>query len=255
MTWNSFGTTLRSRTRPSSTALLDWTVQYDQTVTSTATPATEERRSDRKRRAIIDAATAAFLEHGYRGTSMDAVAAAGGVSKQTVYQHFGDKTRLFRELIAVTVQEASDPVHAEVQRLADSGDLDSDLRDLARRLLRLVLQPTMMRLRRLVIAEARQFPDLGQAFYDLGPGRTIAALADTFAELNQQGRLNASDATLAATQFNWLVMAAPLNQAMLLGHDEPPTTREINKWADTGVRTFLAAYADNPRRRQSVKRG
>jgi len=44
----------------------------------------DERRSDRKRRAIVEAATAAFLEHGYRGTSMDSVAAGAGVSKQTV---------------------------------------------------------------------------------------------------------------------------------------------------------------------------
>lgn len=212
-------------------------------MTSAAEPL-DERRSARKRRAIIEAATAAFLDHGYRGTSMDAVAAAAGVSKQTVYQHFGDKQRLFVELIAATVESASDPVHEEVRRLADSGSLDDDLRDLARRLLTLVLQPTMMRLRRLVIAEARQFPDLGRAFYDLGPGRTIAALADTFAELTRRGRLNAPDAALAATQFNWLVMSAPLNQAMLLGHDDPPTTRQINRWADSGVRTFLAAYAD-----------
>ena len=204
--------------------------------------ATEERRSDRKRRAIVEAATAAFLDHGYGGTSMDAVAAAAGVSKQTVYQHFGDKQRLFRELIAATVQSASDPVYDEVRRLADSGRLEKDLRDLARRLLTLVLQPTMMRLRRLVIAETRQFPDLGRIFYDLGPGRTIAALADAFAELTRQGRLNTPDATLAATQFNWLIMSAPVNQAMLLGQDAAPATREINRWADSGVRTFLAAY-------------
>jgi TetR/AcrR family transcriptional repressor of mexJK operon len=201
-----------------------------------------ERRSDRKRRAIIDAATAAFLDHGYRGTSMDAVAAAAGVSKQTVYQHFGDKQRLFRELVEAVVQAASDPVYDEVRKLADSGHLEADLRDLARRLLTLVLQPTMLRLRRLVIAEARQFPELGRTFYDLGPGRTIAALADTFAALRRQGRLNTNDAMLAATQFNWLVMAAPINRAMLLGNDERPTTREINRWADGGVRTFLAAY-------------
>jgi TetR/AcrR family transcriptional repressor of mexJK operon len=224
-------------------------------VTSTATGQhLDERRSDRKRRAIIDAATAAFLSHGYRGTSMDAVAAAAGVSKQTVYQHFGDKQRLFRELIAATVRTASDPVYDEVHRLADSGRLDSDLRDLARRLLRLVLRPTMMRLRRLVIAEVRQFPDLGRVFYDLGPGRTIAALAETFAELTRQGRLHAPDATLAATQFNWLVMSAPLNQAMLLGQDDTPTTGEINRWADSGVRTFLAAYADHPSAGQAAKR-
>jgi TetR/AcrR family transcriptional regulator, mexJK operon transcriptional repressor len=205
-------------------------------------PASDERRSDRKRRAIIEAATAAFLDHGYRGTSMDAVAAGAAVSKQTVYQHFGDKQRLFRELVTATVQTASDPVHDEVRRLVDSGRLEKDLQALARRLLTLVLQPNMMRLRRLVIAEARQFPDLGHLFYDLGPGRTIAALADTFAELIRQGRLSAPDATLAATQFNWLVMSAPLNQAMLRGDDGPPTTREINKWADSSVRMFLAAY-------------
>jgi TetR/AcrR family transcriptional repressor of mexJK operon len=202
----------------------------------------DELRSVRKRRAIVEAATTAFLDHGYRGTSMDAVAAAAGVSKQTVYQHFGDKQRLFRELIAATVQSASDPVHDEVRRLADSGRLDKDLRDLARRLLALVLQPRMMRLRRLVIAEARQFPDMGQYFYELGPGRTITTLADTFAELTRQGRLTASNAKLAASQFNWLIMAAPLNQAMLLGEDGPPTTRQINRWTDDGVRTFLAAY-------------
>src|SRR4029078_11227979 len=76
--WNSLEPNFRQKTRPSSTASLDWTVQYDPIVTSTSAPEfIEERRSDRKRRAIIDAATAAFLEHGYRGTSMDAVAAAG----------------------------------------------------------------------------------------------------------------------------------------------------------------------------------
>src|SRR3954470_17457558 len=182
----------------------------------------EERRSVRKRRAIVEAATTAFLDHGYRGTSMDAVAAAAGVSKQTVYQHFGDKQRLFRELIAATVQSASDPVHDEVRRLTDSGRLHQDLRDLARRLLALVLQPRMLRLRRLVIAEARQFPDMGRYFYELGPGRTIAALTDTSAELTGRGRLSATDPKLAAGHFNWLIMAAPLNRAMLLGEEDAP---------------------------------
>src|SRR3954462_14665962 len=175
----------------------------------------EERRSDRKRRAIVEAATAAFLEHGYRGPSMDAVAAGAGVSKQTVYQHFGDKQRLFRELIAATVQSASDPVYDEVRRLADSGRLEKDLRDLARRLLTLVLQPRMMRLRRLVIAEARQFPDMGRFFYELGPGRTITALGDTFAELARQGRLDAPDPTLRPRP------AAPPQPVQLADHVGP----------------------------------
>lgn len=207
-----------------------------------AADAAAGHRSARKRRAILDAATEAFLEQGYGGTSMDSIAAAAGVSKQTVYQHFGDKQRLFRELIQATVQAASDPVYDEARRLADSGQIEDDLRDLARRLLALVMQPTMLRLRRLVIAEARRFPELGRVFYDQGPGRTITTLAETFAELAAQGRLHAPDPVLAATHFNWLVMSAPLNEAMLLGKDESLSARKIKQLGDGAVRVFLSAY-------------
>ena len=37
-------------------------------------------------------------------------------------------------------------------------------------------------------------------------------------------------------------MSVPLNQAMLLGEDEPATPTELNRYADAGVRAFLAAY-------------
>src|SRR5947207_9408564 len=91
-------------------------------------------RSARKRQAILDAATTAFLSKGYLGTSMDEIAALARVSKQTVYKHFADKESLFTEIVTSTVNEISDPVYDEVVRLADSGDIEADLRDLARRL-------------------------------------------------------------------------------------------------------------------------
>src|SRR3954452_886388 len=116
---------------------------------SPALDASAESRSARKRRAILEAATAAFLRNGYLGTSMDEIAAAAGVSKQTVYKHFADKQRLFAEIVTTTVKEASDPVHDEVHHLQDSGEIDADLRDLARRQLSLVMQPRITQLRRL----------------------------------------------------------------------------------------------------------
>ncbi len=202
----------------------------------------DDRQSTRKRKAIIDAATATFLQKGYLGTSMDEIAALAGVSKQTVYKHFADKDRLFSEVVTSTVNEASDPVHAEVLDLRDTGDLDADLRDLARRQLGLVMQPRLMQLRRLVIAESSRFPELGRAFYEQGPGRTIGALAATFERLAARGLLDVEDPGLAAAQFNWLVMSAPLNQAMLLGRDDALTKNELDRHVDDGVRTFLAAY-------------
>jgi len=187
----------------------------------------------------MDAATEVFLRNGYVGTSMDEVAALAAVSKQTVYKHFADKQSLFSEIVTGTVDEAGDRVHASVLELADSGDVEADLRELARRQLALVMQPRVLQLRRLVIGEVSRFPELGRTFYERGPGRTLRALAEAFTRLGEAGSLRIDDPQLAAEHFNWLVMSVPLNQAMLLGDDEQP---DLDRYADEGVRVFLAAY-------------
>ena len=66
-------------------------------------------RSQRKRVAITEAATEGFLAAGYRGTSMDEIAAAAGVSKQTLYKQFSDKAQLFTEVVQAMVDAAGDP--------------------------------------------------------------------------------------------------------------------------------------------------
>jgi AcrR family transcriptional regulator len=193
--------------------------------------------------AILEAATPLFLVNGYRGTSMDEIAALAGVSKQTVYKHFADKQSLFTEIVVGTVEEIAEPIHQEVLRLEDSGDAEADLRRLARQLLGMVMQPRILQLRRLVIGEAGRFPELGRTFYEQGPGRTIAALATLFERLADRGVLRVDDPQLAAAHFNWLVMSIPLNRAMLLGEDEPPAPADLDRYADAGVRAFVAAYA------------
>ncbi|HWN60939.1 MAG TPA: TetR/AcrR family transcriptional regulator C-terminal domain-containing protein, partial [Streptosporangiaceae bacterium] len=53
------------------------------------------------------------------------------------------------------------------------------------------------------------------------------------------------DPRLAAEQFNWLVMSAPLNRVMLCGDAELPAQADLDRYADAGTRTFLAAYGAN----------
>ena len=207
----------------------------------------EEPRSTRKRRAILEAATTLFLRSGYRGTSMDEIAARAGVSKQTVYKAFFDKESLFSEIVSRAVNEAADPVYADVMDLKGTGDIEADLRGFARQLLGRVMQPRILQLRRLVIGEAERFPGLGRTFYEQGPGRTIAALATVFERLARRGVLQMDDPLLAAAHFNWLVMSIPLNKAMFLGEDEPPSSAELDRYAAAGVRAFLAAYGRSHR--------
>ncbi|MBB5786323.1 TetR/AcrR family transcriptional regulator [Jiangella mangrovi] len=195
-----------------------------------------------KQQAIVEAATEVFLAQGYAGTSIDQIAARAAVSKPTVYAHFAGKETLFAAIVALTVDEAADPVHAEVAALRDTGDVEADLRDLARRQLAMVMRPRLLRLRRLVIGEAGRFPELGRLFAERGPARTIADLAAAFRGLTERGLLAADDADLAAAHFNWLVMSVPLNRAMLTGDDAPLPAAELRRYADEGVRVFLAAY-------------
>ena len=192
----------------------------------------ESGPAERKRRAILDAASVVFLREGYAGASMDEITALAGASKQT----------LFSELVVTTVKAVSDPVQAEVLRLGDSGSLEAGLRDLARRLLKAITAPELLGLRRLIIGEAGRFPALGQAFYEQGPARTINALAGMLSRLADEGLLKIDHPLSAAEQLNWLIAAEPLNRAMLLGDNQPFTPAELTAHADAAVGTFLAAY-------------
>lgn len=183
-----------------------------------------------------------FLRNGYLGTSMDEVAALAGVSTQTVYKHFADKKRLFVELVTTTIRQTSDPWHDEELNLADSDNLERDLCAWALRGLERAMQPAALQLRRLVIGEATRFPDIGRAFYDLGPARTVETTAAVFSQLAERGVLQLDDPSLAAEQFGSLIMSAPVNRAMLLGEDAASLPDDLRHYVYGGVRAFLAAH-------------
>lgn len=60
---------------------------------------TQEERSERSRKAILDAALQMFSRQGFRGTSIRDVAARAGVSTGSVYHHFRDKEAVLDTLL------------------------------------------------------------------------------------------------------------------------------------------------------------
>src|SRR5580693_1951363 len=201
------------------------------------------QRTADKRAAVLEAAAKIFLDGGYLGTSVDDIATQADVAKQTIYTYFSNKEALFAAMVSALSNEASDRVHNNVEEFCDSDDLQTYLVRYAVRQLKVVLTPRILQLRRLVIGEAGRFPELGAALYAGGPGRAIASLAATFERLRKRGLLSLPDPMLAATQFNWLIMSAPLNRAMLLGDGAIPSSKELREHAREGVRMFLAAYS------------
>jgi AcrR family transcriptional regulator len=202
----------------------------------------ENGRSARKRRAILDAARDVFLTNGYSGASMDQVAALAAVSKQTVYKHFADKKQLFTAIMTGDIGAAETRTHDLVAALAGSDDVEADLREFARRHIVDVTQPPLIRLRRVIIAEAERFPELAREWYASGPERAQATLAQVFAALARRDLLRVDDPLLAAQHFNWLVLSIPLNRAMFAGGDAGFAPEELRRYADEAVRVFLAAY-------------
>ena len=192
--------------------------------------------------AIREAAARLFLEKGYAGTSMDEIASAAQVSKQTIYTHFPSKEELFADLVLGNVLRVDEFIATIERTLAKPSDIGAALKHLARQYLGFVVRPEGLRLRRLIIGEAARFPDLAREYYGRVPGRAYAALASKFQELGQEGRLKIDDPDVAARHFVWLTLGLPLDRGMFYPVETAIDGADLDELAGSGVRVFLAAY-------------
>lgn len=204
-------------------------------------PDHDDSRAGRKRRAIMQSAMRLFLTRGYDGTSMDDVAMTAAVSKPTVYKHFVDKEQLFSQIVLSTTDQAVGLVQMVTETFADTQNVEQSLRDLARQFMEKLMEPDVLRLRRLVIATADRFPDVGRAWYESGFERALDALAGSFELLTAQGSLNIDDPVTAANHFVGLLLWIPVNRAMFTGSNSYSDS-EIGAFANAAIDAFLRAY-------------
>jgi TetR/AcrR family transcriptional repressor of mexJK operon len=199
-------------------------------------------RSARKHRAVTEAATTLFLQHGYSGTSIDQIAALAGVSKPTVYRFFADKEQLLTEIVLDTLDRRGEPFRAELAEFAQTDNLSAELHALARDYITVVTQPAGLALRRLIIGASHQLPELAQAYYERAQDRTLTALAEAFAQLADRGQLEIDDPRSAAAHFAFLVIGRVLDRSLFCP-DSPLSKTELKREADAGVTAFVKAYS------------
>jgi TetR/AcrR family transcriptional repressor of mexJK operon len=193
-----------------------------------------------KRQAITDAARRVFLAHGYTHTTVDQIAAEAGVAKQTIYNHFGDKERLFREVMHETLRatgayEGPPPGDA----LGASDHFERDLRSFGRGMARGALDPDVAALRRVMIAELDRHPELLQEWAERGAalrGSITAAIA----RQSERGVLDVPDPELACEQ---LMLLTAGNALMLATFGvRKLSDAELGRVVDQGLDLWLRAY-------------
>jgi AcrR family transcriptional regulator len=202
-----------------------------------------------KRRLILDAAAEMFGEQGYERASLDAIAAKAGVSKPTIYSHFGTKDQLFRDSLA----ESAARINAESMEAITSLDVDArrwreGLYEVASGLVECERSECAQSVLRQTYAELRRDPEVFRAVRARAADPIIQALAGRLAILANAGYLRISDPELAAKQF------IALTRAEIVELTEPgsrspraaaPARAAAQRAATAAVDTFLAAF-ENP---------
>ncbi|WP_016698173.1 TetR/AcrR family transcriptional regulator [Actinoalloteichus spitiensis] len=199
-------------------------------------------KGEAKRELMLERALEAFVANGYVGTSTDQLAAAASVSKQTLYRAFGDKQGVFTALIRAECDRVRNPFLPLVDRMAEVGTAEEAVRDLADRFARSIMNPRIQQLRRLVIAEATRFPELGLFYWERGFLPMLDTLGRCLSVLDARGLLDVPEPLLAANHFAGMLLWIPSNQTMFAAATRPVSESELAPVVDAGVRAFLRAY-------------
>ncbi len=191
-----------------------------------------------KRAAILEAAKEMFVELGYNGVSMDGIAARAGVSKLTVYSHFGDKETLFLEAITAACM---DMMPDELFVPDADAPLRAQLLGIGEAFFNMVSSDAAIATQRMMMSPDTDDRVRGM-FWQAGPLRTLQALNEFLRAHAEAGELEISDTELAAHQFFCLIKGE-LHTKMMCGMCARPTPADAREHIRHSVDFFLRAYA------------
>ncbi len=149
----------------------------------------QNRRAQQTRDQIRAAAYRLFLQHGYLGTSTDAILAEAGISsKETLYRHYASKEDLFVDVLGhlTLSQPRISSKLSEIPAPHDLPSLRQALTTVAREILTIMIQPEYLALLRVIIAETPRFPQLGPMFRATVPERGLFILTALLRQAREQ---------------------------------------------------------------------
>jgi TetR/AcrR family transcriptional regulator, mexJK operon transcriptional repressor len=198
-----------------------------------------------KRTAILDVAKRLFPQHGFDGVSMDQIAAEAGVSKLTVYSHFGDKESLFSAAVRAKCEEQM-PQALFLEGL--EGSLREQLTAIAHAFFALVTSDEAIAMHRMMMLPGTGDSHVRELYWQAGPQQ----VRDTFGEFlrtrEARGELHVPEIERAASQF-FCLLKGEMQMEMLCGMRCQLRPEDVDNHIAATVDLFLRAHtgtAANP---------
>lgn len=194
-------------------------------------------KSPEKREAIRRAAVELFMSDGLQRTSMDAIATAAGVSKQTVYSHFDSKDELFRACVCEKVADyglhpGDLPAHLS---------LPQALKSFGRQFLELLQDDEVLSMFRLLAGECASYPIIARVFFEAGPDETRRSIATLLTRFAERGEIAITDPLESASLLIALFQGRYFLE-LLLGVRETIDEPELESHLDRSVQRFLSLH-------------
>jgi TetR/AcrR family transcriptional regulator, mexJK operon transcriptional repressor len=192
-----------------------------------------------KRAAILDVAKRLFTHHGFDGVSMDQIATEAGVSKLTVYSHFGDKESLFSAAVRAKCEEQM-PSALFLEGL--EGDLREQLTAIARAFFALVTSEEAIAMHRMMMLPGTGDSHVRELYWQAGPQQVKDAFGEFLRTREARGELRVDEIERAASQF-FCLLKGEMHMQMLCGMcSGTPSSGDVACHIDATVELFLRAY-------------
>lgn len=191
-----------------------------------------------KRAAILDVAKRLFSQHGFDGVSMDQIAAEAGVSKLTVYSHFGDKESLFSSAIRAKCEEQ---LPSALFLAGLEGSLREQLTAIGRAFFLLVTSEEAIAMHRMMMMPGTGDTPVRELFWQAGPQQIKDVFADFLRSRVVRDELRIPDIARAASQFLCLIKGE-FHMQMLCGMGCEAPADDIEHHIEATVDLFLSAY-------------
>lgn len=162
------------------------------------TPKFRRRKADRPTE-ILEAAFAVFAEKGFAAAKLDEIARRAGVSKGALYLYFETKEDIFRAVVGQVIAPNIGAVRAIAA--AHPGPFPDLIRAIAAYIAGIAPASPLGAIVKMVIGEARNFPELARVWHDDLIRHLLGALVDLIAAAQARGEVRPGDPRTYALQF------------------------------------------------------